>query len=66
MRPIPGQRIWALLPQSERVAAIGAIIRALTEVIENERLEQDPADTPTAPGRGVPAAVDAQASPEEL
>ena len=43
--------------QSERDAVTEAIIRALTEVVENERLEQDPADPPATPGRRLPAAV---------
>ena len=66
MRPVPSQHVWALLPQSERDAVTETIVRVLTEVVEHERLDQDPADPPAAPGRRLPAAVHPQASPPKL
>ena len=66
MRPIPSQHVWALLAQSERDAVTEMIVRALMEVVEHERLDQDPADPLTAPGRRIPAAVHSQASPPKL
>ena len=45
-------------PQSERDAVTAAIVRVLTEEVENERFQQDPAHPSATPGRRLPAAVD--------
>ena len=49
MRPVPSQSVWTLLPASERNAVTEAIVRVLTEVVENERLNQDPTNSPETP-----------------
>jgi len=36
MRPVPSQRVWTFLAPSERDVVTEAIIRVLTEVVENE------------------------------
>jgi hypothetical protein len=46
MRPVLSQSVWTLLPASERDAVTEAIVRVLTEVVENERLDQNPTDSP--------------------
>src|SRR5512144_355432 len=66
MRPVPSHRVWTLLARSERDAVVEMIIKALTEVVEHERLGQDPAHPPPAARRGLPPPVQPQAGPEEL
>src|SRR5207248_10018010 len=66
MRPTPSQHVWTRLAPRQRDTVIESIIRVLTEVVENERLVQDPVGPPAASSRGLPAAVHAQASPERL
>ena len=65
MRPVLSQSVWTLLPASERNAVTEAIVRVLTEVVENERLNENPTDSPEASGRGLPAAVHSPAGPQE-
>ena len=56
MRPTPSQHVWTLLAQDERIAVTAAIVRVLTEVVENELLNQSQVDPPATSSRGLPAA----------
>src|SRR5690606_32176913 len=66
MRPVPSRRVCTLLARSERDAVVETIIKALAEVVEHERLGQDPGHPPPAAGCGLPAPVQPKAGPEEL
>jgi hypothetical protein len=66
MRPVLSQSVWTLLPASERNAVTEAIVRVLAEVVENERHNQGPIDSPETSGRGLAAAVHSPAGPQEL
>jgi hypothetical protein len=63
VRPGPNQSVWTLLPASERDAVTAAIVHVLTEVVDNERLNQNPTDSPETSGRGLPASVISPAGP---
>ena len=66
MRPVPSQRVWTLLAQDERIAVTAAIVRVLTEVVENERIDQDSTESQATPRCGLPASIQPQAGSEEL
>ena len=65
MRTVLSQSVWTLPPASERNAVTEAIVRVLTEEVENERLNQNSTDSPETSGRVLPAAVHSPAGPQE-
>jgi len=53
MQNVSSPHVWALLPCSERTAVAEAIVRVLTEEVENERFRETPSILCAARGNSV-------------
>jgi hypothetical protein len=53
MQNVSSPHVWALLPCSERTAVAEAIVRVLTEEVENERFRENPSILCAARGNSV-------------
>ncbi len=65
MPTVTSLQVWALLPVNDRQETLEAIVRVLTEEVENDQFRENPADSSgTASGRLHPP-VRSQAGSEE-
>jgi hypothetical protein len=65
MQNAAGLNVWTQLPSNERATVTEAIVRILTEEVENEWLSKDSSDASRTPGGRLHPAVRSQAGSEE-